>query len=529
MRTSEHGTLEIDKFSSRSEEEQVPTRYSGASYIFMCLLVAYVILHGIVAALARPFWYDELFTLTVANQPTLHDMWYAVKAGFDSAPPGFYFVERMALGLPVKKELALRLPSILAFACVLLCVFVYTKKRSDELVGCLCASLLLSTLLFQVYSVEARAYSMVAACITFAIVCYHRLPGVMWAILLGLTLAIAESLHYYAIFAMVPFWVAEGAFLLTTRRFRWHVWLALVFGTLPLIAFWPLLMTYKVAYGPNTFARPIFSAVPGYYATFFLLSETSVGIALAVVAVAGITWTVLRRDRRDRESPNDHSTLAEGALLATMVALPFIIFALVVPMHGILLNRYALPATIGVAVGLVSAVALAGRKAAAFFALFLLCIVGMRQSYSWLHPDFHPFMPYFSASSAGELQRMKRVIEAAGHTDLPIVVSDCLLHSQFVYYFEPGLTKRLVYLADEQREPGGASRTQLAFSKFFPLRVEDYSMFTAAHPEFLLYSEGIDWYLPILEREGASKKLVSDGYGRVYLIRMNNPPATEGY
>ena len=92
----------------------------------------------------------------------------------------------------------------------------------------LCAALLLMTSAFQTYSVEARPYSMwwrVSRLRSFATsVCLQRFGH--W--FLAMTLALAESFHYYAVLAMVPFGLAEGAVFFKTRKFRWPVWAALV-------------------------------------------------------------------------------------------------------------------------------------------------------------------------------------------------------------------------------------------------------------------------------------------------------------
>ena len=40
--------------------------------------------------------------------------------------------------------------------------------------------------------------------------------------MLGLSLALAESLHYYAVFSMLPFWVAEFVYSVRARRIRWQ-------------------------------------------------------------------------------------------------------------------------------------------------------------------------------------------------------------------------------------------------------------------------------------------------------------------
>ncbi len=84
----------IDRLLSALEGAD-PKQSKKAAYIFMGLLVMYTIVRGIAGAAHRPFWFDELFTLTIANQPSLHDLWHAVTRGFDSAPPFFYLVERL--------------------------------------------------------------------------------------------------------------------------------------------------------------------------------------------------------------------------------------------------------------------------------------------------------------------------------------------------------------------------------------------------------------------------------------------------
>ena len=511
----------IDRLLSALEGAD-PKQSKKAAYVFIGLLVLYTIVRGIAGAAQKPFWFDELFTLTIANQPSLHDLWQAVTRGFDSAPPFFYLVERLALKVTSNKEVALRLPSILAFPCTLICVFVYAKKRNGKLIASLCALLLLSTILFHVYSIEARAYSMVIACIAFALVCYPRLPSPLWAVMFGLSLLLAESIHYYSVFAMIPFGLAEIVMLIRKRAFRWPVWTALVCGVLPLVASWRLLMTIKTNYGPHMFARPVSSALKTYYAAFFLLSETPVGVTLAVVSAAGITSALLWRS-----GAGDDERVAEGILLLGFVGLPFIVFVPLVLTNGILLNRYVLATTIGMILGIASAVLIAGRKAAAIFALSVYCVVGARELNFWHHPEHDSLTPYFSATSFEELQDMKETLRSAGHPDLPIVVSDCLLHAQFVYYFESNLTNKLVYLADAERElrstgSDTSSMSQLAFSEFFPLRVDSYSEFTSTHKEFLLYSEGLDWYTPILLDEVSSMQLLTTkyGYGQVYLVRM---------
>src|SRR5208283_5467430 len=189
----------------------------------MVALIVYAILRGLAAAVTKPLWMDEVFTLTVSSQPSMGALWAVLARALDGQPPGFYAVERVASSFFHNKEIALRLPAILAFPCTLICVFVFVKKRSGEVIAFLCAFLLLSTILFERYAVEARPYSMLMACIAFALICYQRLPSLFWTAMLGMSLALAQALHYYAVFAFVPFGLAEAVMLLRTRQFRWRV------------------------------------------------------------------------------------------------------------------------------------------------------------------------------------------------------------------------------------------------------------------------------------------------------------------
>ena len=139
----------------------------------MGFLMVYAVARGVVGATHRPFWFDELFTLTIANQPSLHDLWHAVTRGFDSAPPFFYLLERLALKLTGNKEVGLRLPSILAFPCTLICVFcLRDKTRNGELIASsLCIICCCLRFLFHVISIEARAlqHSDCVHCIRFGL------------------------------------------------------------------------------------------------------------------------------------------------------------------------------------------------------------------------------------------------------------------------------------------------------------------------------------------------------------------------
>ena len=532
MTTEAESRLQADDSFSGSERR---ARYEQAAYVFMGLLVAYSFVRGIRTALVRPFWFDELYTLTIAGQPTLHDLWSVWKAGIDAEPPLFYLMERLTLTLPVAKELALRLPSIVAFCGTLVCVFAYVRKRSGEFIACVCALALLSTILFQAYLIEARPYAGMVACIAIALVCYQRLPSRSWSVFFLASLVLAESLHYYAVFAMIPFWFAEGVFFLKTRRFRWAVWGGLIAAMLPLLATLRFILMIQKHTSPHVFARPDFSQVKTYYENFFLLNDNMpVAAGIVVAAIAAILLSGPLPWRETENGDTGKTDARETTLMLGLIALPYVVFVLTWLLHGLLLARYVMSAIIGLILGLACALSFGGRRAVQIFAVFVVCVTAVRETQFWRHPQLSPYQPYFSATSRQQLREMKVFVDSAGRDDLPVVMSDCLLYTQFVHYLDPNWTKHLVYLVDEEREykytgSDSSSATMVLFQPYFPIRVAEYSQFATTHREFLLYAKGLDWYQRAFEHENFSMQILakSEDEGEMYLIRKVDEPGSD--
>lgn len=493
------------------------------SYIFIGVLAMYMVVRGLAAAAILPFWFDELQTLAVASQPNMRAMWAALSHLVDSQPIAFHLVEHTVLRLTSAKEIALRLPSILAGPCIALCVFMYVKRRSGELVACLCALLLLSTSLCHQYLIEARSYSVMVAFTALALVCYQRLPSPLWTTLLGVSLFLAGSFHYYAVFSMVPFGLAESLRSVKTRRIRWRVWMALGCGALPLVVFRQWLLKFRGYYGAHFFSSAHFSELPRYYGSYFL-TDGVFGPALAALVAAGIIWSqLLRRSGPEAQVPDE---VAERVVLLNFVGLPLIGLIILRVVNGGMVDRYFLPTTLGIILGMSYVLSLAGRKATIMFGVFLFCVIGIREYTFWRHPDDNPLFSYDTATSKAQLHRMENLMQDVGYNDLPIVVSNSLLYPQLVYYSNPPLTKRLCFLVDEQRElhyTGNDTNSKIlsVLRDFFPARVEDYSKFTTSHQKFLLYSKGLDWDTAAFTDQGFAMNLLQHDDGRVYLVEIN--------
>lgn len=232
-------------------------------------LIASTGLKNIVAAAYRALWYDELCTVAVSHQQSLKSLWAALLRAKDSSPPLYNLVEHWSSMLLFGKEIAYRLPSIVAFGCTIWCLFVFVRKYQGSACAFLCAMVPFFTPLYSRYAIEARSYSLVVACIAVALVCYQQVSRRSRLAFLGLALASAEAFHYYAFFSFAPFFLAELAWTISEKKVRWGVWLALSAGFLPMLACWPILIDLKRSYGSDFWGKPSFDIVQHAYDGIF--------------------------------------------------------------------------------------------------------------------------------------------------------------------------------------------------------------------------------------------------------------------
>jgi len=493
----------------------------------MGLLLVYVVIRSVVAAAMKPFWYDEVTTITLSSQPSLKGIWVALARAVDGQPPSFFWIERAAISFLRNIQIAARLPAILAMPCTMICVFVYAKKRSGEAIAFLCAFLLLSTVLFSRYAAEARPYSMLMACIAFAMLCYQRLPSLFWTVMLGISLVLAQTLHYYAIFAMVPFVLAETVVFLRTRQFRWSVWLALVCGPIPLLVFGPLLAKLRSYYGAHYYTHYGFTSLPSTYGAFFL-ADSGYGAAVAVVSIAGVLGTLLLVRPGTSVKPEIRNAHAvEATLLTVMVALPLIACVVINVMHGGMRDAYAMGAVIGICLAVGCALSLTKPAVVVLFAIFLFSSVGVREFIFWRSNHSLHLVPATVA--------IEEFIDKSGYSDLPVVVASGMRYTPLAYYASPEFFRRLYYLADEEKQfkyqgADTLDKHVVILRDYLPLQVRGFSEFTSAHLKFIVYAEEPDdggTWLPIyLSHEAACVQLIGmDANRRLYLVTMKKVSA----
>jgi len=502
------------------------------AYFLLALLAGYALIRSIVGAALRTFWFDELCTLAVASRPNLRAVWDALASAVDAHPIGFYVAERAARGVTANEHIASRLPAILAFPCTLICIFVYVKKRSGNLAALIASFLLLSTVLFEQYAREARAYSLVVACISLALVCYQRASAPVWRVLLALSLMLAESFHHYSLFAFVPFGLAEAVVFFRTHRFRWGVWLAIVLGPLPLAFSWSLLLHVREHFGAHFFQHYGFRAIAATYGAYFL-TDSAYGTAIVGLCFLATIFLTLRQEREDwgeTAKPRDLQ-LAEGTMVLGLLILPAIGWIMVTLMHAGMRDTYTISALLGVCLAVGMIVPYLRPLGVALFIVFLLLNVGFREFKFWESArSLHLETP---------APGLETFLRDSGYSDsqLPIVVANGMIYVPFAYYVHDPLWHRLYYLTDEEKEIRyqGADtfdRNVKLLNQYMPMQLQDFSEFASTHPVFLMYGEdpgyGNTWLAEYLSHEKYSVMAVGvDPTRRLFLVNMKKAAAGE--
>jgi hypothetical protein len=489
-------------------------------YFALGFLVLYVLVRSIVAAAIKPFWFDELLTLAVASQPSAKDMWRALSQGVDSQGPLFHLLERVELGAVSNPHIAMRLFPILGFCAALVCVFVYLRKRNSDEVALLSTTILLLTIYYSRYATEARAYSVVVGCIAFALVCYQRVPSLKWTALLGLSLAVAESLHYYAIFCMAAFGLAEAAYSLRERRLRWPVWGALVMGVVPLVAFWPLLARMKEEFGAHIWTHYGLASVPATYGWLFS-GGSAFGVVVVEVCVVGVIATRLRPAwlRGPAGRAAGKNDVVEAVLLFGLLAVPVTTLAVIKVMHGAMTDRYLLVTAIGVVLSLACIFSVARKEVLGLVALCVISSIGVREFSFWR--NVHSLQVENPSAAVEEF------VGEAGHAEMPVAIAGSTRALQLEHYAEPAWKSRFVFLQDEEKSlrylgTDSVDRNLVLLKPYVEFQMEPFSEFVARHRQFLLYVEDEDkfnWLPRYLPGAGFEMQVLrADRLRKVYLV-----------
>ncbi len=483
----------------------------GPALCLILLTVAYAVPTCVRAARVK-FWGDEVLTFHAAGLPSLSAIWSFLNRGLELNPPLGLLLVAWSERIFGRNELGTRLPSIVAFWIMSLCLYAFLRRRlpfSFAIAGML-FPLLTSAARF---SYEARPYGLVLGLAGVALVCWQAaadgrkrpvaLPG------LAASLAAALCCHPLAVTLALPFLAGEVTRSIQRRRLDVLMWCAFAAATPPLWILWKLKSAAHAASFAQNVVHPLYTAG----LTYFLILLPAI-----VPAAAAILLLLLSRaDPEIRAEANRGMPRYELAALIGFVAIPLAAVP-ISTLGGPYWHRYSMNAVIGMAgclaVLLFRMAASRPRAGMAVAALFTMFFVGEQ-----LLPQGKRLDAGIEASNASD--SFQGALEGMREDNLPIVVGWPLTFMELEHYASPALAGRLYYLTDAKAAARwwGCIYFDVkgpVLREFFPFRSHfaEYISFVAQHKRFVVVEPG--WVVPQLTADGATVRLRGAASGARY-------------
>ncbi len=490
--------------------------YFAAVLAVSCLLAHFKLL-----------WFDELMTLYVARRPSLTALWACLCDGPDPAPPLHLLAVRLSIGLLGETNLAIRLPAILGFLLMIVCLKSLASKDLSPSASWVAAILPLATYGFA-YAYEARAYGLWMGLTALALLLWREATeGGPWSkaacLGLGITLAAGVSTHWYSVLLVVPLGLGELERTWRTRKVSPWVWVAFAAGFIPLLFYGPLLANGR-QYSGNFWAKPTWTAIPLTYASLLRWPG-----AIGVVGLFG--WMIVKswgcRNQEIRSSKPPQVVPRHLVVAATVfILLPLAEVALAKIMHGGYTVRYALPSLVGMAwlvafgVGhLESRGILKARSVAIVLLVGAVILNGQsvtrsRDLYGWTSP----------------LPEIPEVLVDLPDDHLPLVVAEATRFLPMAHYrMDSRLGREIVYFPHEIPTE---DTLWISMRKLRPLvdhQILDLDDFVVANPHFYFLETTLDHFRRGLEARGAQviPRAKSAQSESLFEIFMNPSPSPD--
>jgi 4-amino-4-deoxy-L-arabinose transferase-like glycosyltransferase len=471
---------------------------------------------------------DEFFVLQTDSVRTYSEMvriQHQYPISLD--PLVYHSLAYVAIKLFGAGAFALRLPSLLGFLLMQVCLFFLAKRIAGERAGVVALALPALTQTF-FYSAEGRPYGLLLGFYALALLSWQRATrnrdGMTRAgPLAGLAVAVALTLnsHFFGVLLLIPLWGAELYRSLERRRVDIPVVAAIIAGMACLAFTLPFQRAAgefrKHYYNAGTIS--LHAVTQAYRSLFVDYTRTSMrtqhmAAALFVAGALALAGAfVIRWQRHDTDLPKP-----EAAFLILLAGLPFFGFLLARFVTHSIEVRYVLGAIIGVTLlAVVAAVPYLQRPARwpavlLGLALALVCVDGVH-----------------IRGEAGNTRRTLSELAVPAAVKRAVLASpDGLLYMQnmgkfeVAQYYQPDLELRkrtaVVYSPDREIRLDGhdtEALTALHMQRFTGLRVvryEDLKSMPGAHV-FVLYHSGWDWTDEALAEDGAKVKTLGPAMG----------------
>ena len=474
------------------------------SLVFLCAELGYSLLF--------PLWHDEIFTVSIAQAPSLSTLLHLTQT-IDLNPPLSYLLTRMVFHIAGVGTLQARLPEMLGFALALVCVFLFVRRRAGPVYGLLAAAVLFSSRATEP-AIDARPYGLLLGFGALALLAWQasilKQPSNQSTLANDLLLCVSCTAllltHVFGLMIWGSIVVAEALHALQSRRLVPSRIIALA---LPLAAtrlYVPLFRLHA-----NRIYPPSFQASYREILSFYIIHMGRGFISLAgivglIAVIAGRQW--LKPTACFAFTPPEW--FAAGMILLAPAAL----ICRLAHQQAAFFFRYGDFAVIGFSIavaGLLSWFTDARPTPAALAAIAFLMFSSRWQ-------DAATFAAQGKIFRHSEPAVVLIATQIPSGPDLPLVVNSGVDFIEMTYYEPGGLLDRTYYLTGGQiaRDYTNASMFEEIPIDLRALQLrgnsESYNDFVRQHRHFYLLADDHDhpedWLLRKLPTDGATLHLI---------------------
>lgn len=419
-----------DRFGVAKLTDKINASLEMYFWRWAALFTIFFLACSIERALRTKLWSDELFTLYMAKLASAGD----IIAVNDASPPLYPIIAHWLLPIIGNDALAVRLPTILGFCAMILCVLTFSRRRLPAAFALGAGMLACERTLF--YATEGRAYGLVLGCAAGTLLFWQmaaegRKRG--WAItLLALCSALMVALHYYAIFLLVPLFLAEVVRWRASGRADIGVWAAMLPAPLVLGLHYVLFVVSQ-EYQAHFWAQPSLADIASFYARFLLPPLILCGLAFSLGTFSPQLSAHHGETLRKATLP-----LHEWTAVVALVFMPAVVVIVSMFTTHVFHERYILWAVIGFALlGAATLSAAVRGRAAIGVVLVGLALAGIARL------EIGPLLERPVLREGEGVSQELNAIASDGSQ--PILVANAHVFMELSYYLAPPLRGRLVY------------------------------------------------------------------------------------
>lgn len=492
---------------------------------------------------------DEMYEFQTDSVPSLAQLAQVQRMWPISLDPILYHsLSHGAMQMLGVGAFAQRLPALLGFLLMQVCLFFFVRNMAGDRAGFVAASFpALTATLF--YAVEGRPYGLMLGLYALALwswqvagrqlsVVSGRLSGKSAGrglALVGVAVALAATInaHYFGILLLVPVCAAEGWRTLERRRIDWAMYAAIFVGMAGFLATRPFMKAaaeFKKNYynGGSVGLHDITRAYRTLFVDYTKMPMAAQHVWMAVLVVFAVAlvlgcWRVGREVSIPSKLSLDGASglsisNAEWVLLLTLAALPFCGFLLAKFVTHSIEVRYVLGAVVAISAMVAIAMSPWLRRDAVFNTVLVVMGVGI-----------------LSAGAVRIHAEQRKTAERLNSLVLPAEVKAALLATPggrlYVQdmgafeedrFYEPDADVKarmtLVYSAEEElrwNRHDTMALTAMHLKEFTELPVVSYEEVKATPGEhlFVLHHTGWDWTDQAFARDGAQVLPVGKAMG----------------